>query len=122
MIGGLVVAWYCYLINPKVPAAIRKGLSGINTLLDNKYYADWFNEQVLARGTRLLGRGLWQGGDRGVIDGIINGSARFVDWSASVRSEWRRVGEECVSTCRSSVPPSHITIKNKIIDVWTKNI
>src|SRR3546814_1447737 len=84
MIGGLVVAWYCYLINPKVPAAIRKGLSGINTLLDNKYYADWFNEQVLARGARLLGRGLWQGGDRGVIDGIINGSARFVDWTASV--------------------------------------
>jgi len=84
MIAGLVVAWYCYLINPRVPAAIRGSLSWINKVLDNKYYDDWFNEQVLARGARLLGRGLWQGGDRGLIDGIINGSARVVGWTAAV--------------------------------------
>jgi NADH-quinone oxidoreductase subunit L len=84
MIAGLVVAWYCYLINPKVPAAIKNSLSGLNTVLDNKYYADWFNEQVLARGARCLGRGLWQGGDRALIDGFINGSARVVGWTAAV--------------------------------------
>lgn len=85
MIAGLVVAWYCYVINPKVPAAIHSKLSGINRVLDNKYYADWFNEQVLARCARGLGRGLWQAGDRGLIDGVmINGSARVVGWVASV--------------------------------------
>jgi NADH-quinone oxidoreductase subunit L len=84
LVAGLVVAWYCYLVNPRVPAAIRKSLSGLNTVLDNKYYCDWFNERVLARGARGLGSGLWQGGDRGVIDGIINGSARLVGWTASV--------------------------------------
>jgi NADH-quinone oxidoreductase subunit L len=84
LVAGLVVAWYCYLVNPRVPAAIRKSLSGLYTVLDNKYYFDWFNEQVLARGARLLGRGLWQGGDRGVIDGLINGSARLIGWTASV--------------------------------------
>jgi len=85
MIAGLVVAWYCYLINPKVPAAIKHNLSGINRILDNKYYADWFNEQVVARGARCLGHGFWKGGDRGLIDGlIVNGSARLVGWVAAV--------------------------------------
>jgi NADH-quinone oxidoreductase subunit L len=53
-------------------------------VLENKYYADWFNEQVLARGARCLGHGLWQGGDRGIIDGLINGSARLMGWFSSV--------------------------------------
>ena len=34
---------------------------------------------MLARGARLLGQGLWKGGDIGIIDGIfIDGSARTV--------------------------------------------
>ena len=48
-------------------------------VLENKYYLDWFNENVLAAGARLLGRGLWKGGDMGLIDGVlVNGSARAV--------------------------------------------
>jgi NADH-quinone oxidoreductase subunit L len=45
------------------------------TLLENKYYMDWFNENVLARGARALGVGLWKGGDQALIDGaLVNGS------------------------------------------------
>jgi len=85
MIAGLVVAWYCYMINPAVPAALRRSLSGVYGLLENKYYADWFNEQVVSRMALCLGRGLWQGGDRGIIDGIVvNGSAKVVGWVAAV--------------------------------------
>jgi len=85
VVAGAVVAWYCYLINPKVPAKIYSSLSGINRILENKYFVDWFNEQVIARGARCLGRGLWQAGDRGLIDGvIINGSAKLVGWVAGV--------------------------------------
>ena len=55
------------------------------TLLDNKYYMDWFNENVLARGARLLGVGLWKGGDQAVIDGAMgNGRARIVAGVAGV--------------------------------------
>jgi NADH-quinone oxidoreductase subunit L len=51
----------------------------VRTVLENKYYMDWFNENVLARGARALGLGLWKGGDQGLIDGLlINGSARLV--------------------------------------------
>ncbi|NYT76693.1 NADH-quinone oxidoreductase subunit L [Alcaligenaceae bacterium] len=85
MIAGLVVTWYCYLINPRVPAAIKNNLSFLYRVLENKYYADWFNEQVMARGTRMLGRGFWQAGDRGLIDGLmVNGSARLVGWVSAV--------------------------------------
>ncbi|MGB3289141.1 MAG: NADH-quinone oxidoreductase subunit L [Burkholderiaceae bacterium] len=85
MIAGFVVAWYCYTVNPKLPAAIHDRLSFINRVLDNKYYADWFNEQVVARGARCLGEGFWKGGDRGLIDGVlVNGSARLVGWFAAV--------------------------------------
>ena len=85
MIAGAVVAWYCYLINPKVPAAIQSKLKFINCILENKYFFDWFYEQVVARGSRVLGQGLWQRADRGLIDGLlVNGSAKVVGAIAAV--------------------------------------
>lgn len=78
-LGGVVVAWYLYLVNPAVPAAIKRAFGPIYTLLENKYYMDWFNENVIARATRALGTGLWKGGDQGIIDGaIVNGSWKLV--------------------------------------------
>lgn len=85
MIAGAVVAWYCYLINPKVPALIQSKLKFINCILENKYFFDWFYEQVIARGSRVLGQGLWQRADRGLIDGLlVNGSAKVVGAIAAV--------------------------------------
>jgi NADH-quinone oxidoreductase subunit L len=78
-LGGVVAAWWFYLKQPSIPAAIKARFEWVYRLLDNKYYMDWFNEHVLAAGARLLGTGLWKGGDVGLIDGIaINGSARAV--------------------------------------------
>ncbi len=85
MVAGLVVAWYMYLVNPAVPAAFKRNFGFLYRIMENKYYADWFNEQVLARGARCLGTGLWKGADRGLIDGLlVNGSARVVGWIAAV--------------------------------------
>jgi len=84
-VAGVVVAWWFYLKQPAIPAAIDARLKPLRTLLENKYYFDWFNEHVLARGARLLGLGLWKGGDVGLIDGaIVNGSARAVGALAGV--------------------------------------
>ena len=78
-LSGVVVAWYLYLVNPALPAAIKRAFGPIYTLLENKYYMDWFNENVIARATRALGTGLWKGGDQGIIDGgIVNGSWKLV--------------------------------------------
>ena len=78
-LAGVVVAYVFYIVAPAIPAAIGKALSPLIRVLENKYYLDWFNENVLAAGARLIGRGLWKGGDMGLIDGVlINGSAKLV--------------------------------------------
>jgi NADH-quinone oxidoreductase subunit L len=78
-LAGVLTAWWFYLKQPSIPAAVARALRPLVTVLENKYYFDWFNENVLARGARLLGAGLWKGGDQAVIDGaLVNGSARAV--------------------------------------------
>jgi len=84
-LAGVVLTWYMYLVNPALPAAIKRAFGPIYTLLENKYYMDWFNENVIARLTRALGTGLWKGGDQGLIDGlIVNGSWKVVGRVAGV--------------------------------------
>jgi NADH-quinone oxidoreductase subunit L len=86
-LAGVVVAWYMYLINPAVPASIGRALRPLVVLLENKYYMDWINENILARGARALGNGLWKVGDRTLIDGlIVNGSWKLV----GMVSNWTR--------------------------------
>jgi NADH-quinone oxidoreductase subunit L len=84
-VAGVVSAWYCYLINPKVPAWFHAKFGAVYTLLDNKYYLDKINDVVFAAGARALGRGFSNTGDRSLIDGlIVNGSARAVGWFSTV--------------------------------------
>jgi NADH-quinone oxidoreductase subunit L len=91
-VGGVALAWYMYLVNPALPAAVKKAVQPLYTLLENKYYMDWFNENVIARAMRALGNGLWKGGDQAIIDGgAVNGSARLVGWTAGV-VRWIQTG------------------------------
>ena len=84
-IAGFATAWLCYIARPGIADAIKARFAFINRVLDNKYYFDWFNENVIAAGSRLLGLGLWRGTDDGLIDGlIVNGSARAVGAVAGV--------------------------------------
>jgi NADH-quinone oxidoreductase subunit L len=86
-LAGVVVSWYMYLINPAVPAAIGRALRPLVVILENKYFMDWINENILARGARALGNGLWKVGDRTLIDGlVVNGSWKLV----GMVSNWTR--------------------------------
>ncbi len=84
--AGVVTSYIFYMLKPEWPAAIKRTCQPIYTLLENKYYLDWFNENVLARGTRALGGLLWAN-DKQVIDGtLVNGSWKVVRlFSAVVR-------------------------------------
>lgn len=86
-LAGVASSYYLYMVNPSLPAAIKKRVQPLYTLLENKYYLDWFNENVLARGARGLGTVLWKTGDQTIIDGgLVNGSWKLVRWiSGSVR-------------------------------------
>jgi NADH-quinone oxidoreductase subunit L len=78
-LAGVVTAWYMYLINPKVPAFFARALRPLIVVLEQKYFMDWINENILAKGARGLGLGLWKVGDRAIIDGlVVNGSWKLV--------------------------------------------
>jgi NADH-quinone oxidoreductase subunit L len=84
-LSGVVVAWYMYMINPAVPAAFARVLRPLIVVLENKYFMDWINENILARAARGLGIGLWKGGDQAVIDGaLVNGSWKLVGWVSAL--------------------------------------
>ena len=88
--AGVVSSYYMYMINPSVPAAIKRACMPIYTLFENKYYMDWINENILARGARALGTGLWKGGDQSVIDGgIVNGSWKLVGAVSAVTRQFQ---------------------------------
>ena len=82
--SGVALSYYMYMVNPALPAAIKRTFHPIYVLLENKYYLDWFNENVLARGARALGVAFWKVGDQKIIDGVIvNGSWKLVGWISS---------------------------------------
>ncbi|WP_428423245.1 NADH-quinone oxidoreductase subunit L [Methylibium sp.] len=84
-LAGVVTAYVFYMLKPGIPTAIARNFLPIVRLLENKYYMDWINENLLAPAARGLGRGLWKGGDVALIDGVlVNGSARVVGWIATL--------------------------------------
>jgi NADH-quinone oxidoreductase subunit L len=77
--AGVALAYYLYMVNTALPAKIHARVQPIYKLLEHKYFLDWFNENVLARGARWLGNGLWRVGDQRIIDGtLVNGSWKLV--------------------------------------------
>ena len=83
--AGALVAWYVYMRRPMIATDLATRFDWVYGILDKKYGFDSFNQLVFAGGARLLGRVLWQAGDRVIIDGaVVNGSAHSVGWLASV--------------------------------------
>ena len=91
-VAGVALSYYMYMVNPALPAAIKRICMPIYTLFENKYYLDWINENILARGARALGVGLWKVGDQAIIDGaLVNGSWKVVR-SVSGVVRWMQSG------------------------------
>ena len=79
--SGAVTAWFLYIVRPDLPALIKQKSGVLATILEEKYGFDRFNDWFFAGGARLIGRGLWKGGDQALIDGVmVNGSAGAVGW------------------------------------------
>lgn len=78
-LAGVALSYYMYMVNPALPAGIKARVQPLYRLLENKYYLDWINENILAKGARALGVGLWKVGDQAIIDGgMVNGSWKLV--------------------------------------------
>ncbi len=84
-LSGVIAAWVFFLKKPEWADAMARVLAPLRTLLVNKFYFDWFNENVLCALARGLGKGLWRAGDQILIDGgMVNGTANTVGWFGGV--------------------------------------
>jgi NADH-quinone oxidoreductase subunit L len=84
-LAGVVTAYLFYMVWPAIPATLAKVLRPLIVILENKYFMDWINENILARLARGMGLAAWKVGDQGVIDGVlINGSARGIGGIAAL--------------------------------------
>jgi NADH-quinone oxidoreductase subunit L len=84
-VAGFLTAWLFFLARPSWSTAMGRAFGWLRTILVNKYYFDWINENIIASLTRGIGTGLWKVGDQTLIDGaMVNGSAETVGWFGSV--------------------------------------
>jgi NADH-quinone oxidoreductase subunit L len=78
-VAGAGIAYYIYIVSPDLPAVLRAKWGNVVTILMDKYGLDRFNDWFFAGGARIIGNGLWKGGDALIIDGLaVNGSANTV--------------------------------------------
>jgi NADH-quinone oxidoreductase subunit L len=80
-LAGVIAAWLFFLRYPQWAEQVAQRAAVLRRVLENKYYFDWFNDNILSRGVRGLGAGLWRRADQGVIDnGLVNGTASTINW------------------------------------------
>ncbi len=65
---GLGLAWLFYLRMPDLPGKVVAAVRPLHAFLYNKWYFDELYDALFVRPAKALGRGLWQGGDVGIID------------------------------------------------------
>lgn len=82
-VAGIILAWVCYIALPGIPAKIAHTFRWLYKVLLNKYGFDAFNDLVIVRGSKALGRFFYNTGDQKLIDGlIVNGTGHTVRWFA----------------------------------------
>jgi NADH-quinone oxidoreductase subunit L len=69
-LSGIAVAYAFYMFRPEIPGALARRFAGIHAFLYNKWYFDELYDRVFVQPAKALGYGLWQSGDRAVIDGV----------------------------------------------------
>ena len=81
MVLGSLVAYWFYMVNPKVPVALAKSQDALYQFLLNKWYFDELYNFLFVKPALWLGRLLWKRGDGTIIDGFgpDGVSARVLD-------------------------------------------
>jgi NADH-quinone oxidoreductase subunit L len=67
---GFLIAYYYYILHPKLAAQIQAKQSPLYLFLYNKWYFDELYDFLFVRPALMLGRFLWKRGDGTVIDGL----------------------------------------------------
>jgi NADH-quinone oxidoreductase subunit L len=80
-VAGVVTAWWFYLKAAAHPGSAVRTFAPLRTVLENKYYMDWFNENVLAAGAAPGHGGCGRAGTRRSSTGPS--TQRRARWAAS---------------------------------------
>ena len=85
--AGVLTATFFWKWKPEAADSVAASLSGVHTLLLNKYYVDEFYNAVIVQPIKRVSTGvLWRGVDAGLIDGTVNAVGLVVrGWSAVLR-------------------------------------
>jgi NADH-quinone oxidoreductase subunit L len=67
---GIALATYLYLMRTELPAKLAAAFRPVYLFFLNKWYFDDLYDALFVRPAFRIGRGLWLGGDRAVIDGV----------------------------------------------------
>ncbi len=74
---GFIWAYAWYVKNPEAAEKVKSRLSGLYTLVFNKYYIDELYDVIIVRPIVIGSRALWRYFDDLVIDGSVNGLAKL---------------------------------------------
>ena len=85
MLGGLLVAYYMYLVDRTAPQRLAAEFPALYRFLLNKWYFDELYDFIFVRPAFAIGRLFWKGGDGAIIDGFgpDGVSARVLDVTRS---------------------------------------
>ena len=85
--AGILTATYFFKWKPQAADGVAASLSGVHTVLLNKYYVDEFYNAAIVQPIKMVSTGvLWRGVDAGLIDGTVNAVGLVVrGWSAVLR-------------------------------------
>jgi NADH-quinone oxidoreductase subunit L len=82
--AGILFARSIYIRKPEKADGFAASFRSMYKLLWNKYFVDEIYDGAVVRPTvKISEKLLWKGFDVGVIDGIVNGSAKLTAWTSS---------------------------------------
>jgi NADH-quinone oxidoreductase subunit L len=87
-VGGLGVAWYCWLREPELPELAAARAPGVYAFLRDKWRVDELYDRIVVRpvfGLAAFGARFF---DPRIVDGIVNGTGALV---AATSRTWRRL-------------------------------
>ncbi len=85
--AGILTATYFFKWKPEAADSVAASMSGVHSLLLNKYYVDELYNAIIVQPIKRVSTGvLWKGVDAGMIDGTVNAVGLVVrGWSAVLR-------------------------------------
>ena len=87
-VGGLGLAWYCYVREPSIPEQAAESAAGLYALLRDKWRVDELYDVLVVRPVFALAEAGARFFDPWIIDGAVNGVGSLV---AALSGSWRRL-------------------------------